>query len=635
MTAPTYLEQPLPPLKVSDPPTGEVKSFFEWAEIQTTYLTTELLDPAVQKRKEELLKAINAEVSSLRIAVSSEWEALKAESSLYQEGGPPVLEAPVINSGMWRNMRNSPWLNAFTTAGKWFDRGQRHHFLTAALFLATIMHTFGQASRKEAGFVLHMARVIAQSAFMYEQSRSAGPGPFTPSPLRPDQEALLHALPTDVRTALKHLKLEPDCKTYACCPACFALYPPNSGSYPKKCTFKATPADHPCNADLLKPGGEGNNDWVPKKTFAHQTFGPWVGQLLSRPGIEKVLSKSWEVPEDGRWRDIMHSPGIQEFLGPDKSTLFSVEPDGHHHLVFSLFIDWFNPFGNKKGGKSHSVGAIYLACLNLPPSLRYRPENVYVAGIIPGPREPKLEEINHFLKVIVDDFLTYWNNAVHVTRTADSEHGAFVRAAIVPLVCDLPALRKAGGFAGHSSSQAACSFCNVSKEEMNGVDASQWRRRSWEEHLRYATEWRDAPNRATRDRVFAAHGLRWSELLRLPYWDPTKYALVDAMHNLYLGLIQHHCREVLGIDVDGKPSDEQKVVPHTPEQQEKALNDVVNAIVAGSESQLNIPRKGYIAAVAQYNGVIPESENFTKAAYAAALLDWVGLQGLHSNKGSH
>ena len=87
--------------------------------------------------------------------------------------------------------------------------------------------------------------------------------------------------------------------------------------------------------------------------------------------------------------------------------------------------------------------------------------------------------------------------------------------------------------------------------------------------------------------IFERHGIRWSELLRLPYWDPTRYALVDAMHNLYLGELRHHCMEVFGIDVksaESSSSDEtKKIRPHTPSEQALWLQKVVEAIQKGVE----------------------------------------------------
>jgi hypothetical protein len=57
--------------------------------------------------------------------------------------------------------------------------------------------------------------------------------------------------------------------------------------------------------------------------------------------------------------------------------------------------------------------------------------------------------------------------------------------------------------------------------------------------------------------TFASSGVKWSELLRLPYFDPTRFVVIDAMHNLFLGLINEHFQNTLGIrlDKDKEPSD--------------------------------------------------------------------------------
>ncbi|TDL13162.1 hypothetical protein BD410DRAFT_735657, partial [Rickenella mellea] len=65
-----------------------------------------------------------------------------------------------------------------------------------------------------------------------------------------------------------------------------------------------------------------------------------------------------------------------------------------------------------------------------------------------------------------------------------------------------------------------------------------------------------------------AHGLRWSELLRLPYWDPIKFTVVDTMHALFLGNLKRHCRQIFGMDVkiadgDGRRPDASAKAPST------------------------------------------------------------------------
>ena len=49
----------------------------------------------------------------------------------------------------------------------------------------------------------------------------------------------------------------------------------------------------------------------------------------------------------------------------------------------------------------------------------------------------------------------------------------------------------------------------------------------------------------------SAHGIRWSALMRLPYFDIVRFVVIDGMHNLFLGLIKDHFRQILGLDHAG------------------------------------------------------------------------------------
>ena len=211
-----------------------------------------------------------------------------------------------------------------------------------------------------------------------------------------------------------------------------------------------------------------------------------------------------------------------------------------------MSIDSFNPYQSKQAKQVVSVTGIYLVCLNLPPHLRYLPENLCLVGIIPGPHKPSLDQINHFLKPLVEELLVFWETGVYFTQTAKYAAGRLVRCALIPLVCDLPAARQVAGFGAHNA-KFFCSLCKLTIDQISEIDTTKWPLRSCEEHKAAAAEWRDKPTDAQRDAAFQTNSIRWSELLALPYWDPIQYTVIDSMHNHYLGLIQRHCRKIWGM----------------------------------------------------------------------------------------
>ncbi len=255
-------------------------------------------------------------------------------------------------------------------------------------------------------------------------------------------------------------------------------------------------------------------------------------------------------------------------------------------LVFSLAIDGFNPYQNKPAKQTATCTAIYMVCLSLPPHIRYLPEYMYLVGVIPGPSKPSLDQINHFLRLLVDDLLPFWDPGVWFTKTWKWTTGRLYRAALIPLVCDILGARQVVGIGGHSS-EFFCSFCYLRKCDIENFATETWPVRDAEQHRAQAALWRDA-DAVERAHLFKVYGIRWSELLRLPYWDPIRFTVVDSMHNLYLGLLQNHCRDIWGIDPGVEDGDatthHQKPAPAFP--QPKDWNKGLRALYYGSEAQL-------------------------------------------------
>jgi hypothetical protein len=249
---------------------------------------------------------------------------------------------------------------------------------------------------------------------------------------------------------------------------------------------------------------------------------------------------------DNAW-DIWEARALQEFKFSDGGRFTSSATESR--LLFGLNFDGFNPGGNREAGKVVKVGAIYLVCLNLPPAIRHNIENIYLVGIVPGPDGPSTDQINRLLKPLVDDFIMLWRTGLYLSRAHSHPNGVRVRGAIVPLICDLPAARQMAGSANYMHTNF-CSECKLKKSDMNDLDRDSWEPRTWEEHKYQAERWRNAPTPDARARLVKEHGVRWSQLLRLPYWDPTRFTLIDSMHAFYLRIFQHHIRKIWGMDIE-------------------------------------------------------------------------------------
>lgn len=362
------------------------------------------------------------------------------------------------------------------------------------------------------------------------------------------------------------LALEPKARSFVCCPKCFCLYDAGSASY--TCINLNRPGDEPCGRPLWADGR--GNISVPIREYLMQIPGEWLARFYARPGIEALLDRKPSDPKrsSNLMCDIWDAPVLRDFKDHRGRPFFD-GPGTESRLVFSLNMDGFNPFMNKQAGKMVSVCGVYLVCLNLPPEIRHRTENVLLVGVIPGPSTPSLHQINHILKPLIDEFLVLWEQGLYLMRTPKHPGGRRVRAAIIPLVCDLPAARQMAGLGGHMF-RYFCSECRLQRDDIDELDASKWPRRSLLEHREAALRWQSATTGEEQYKEFQKNGIRWSEMLRLPYWDPTQYVVIDSMHCFYLGLFHRHVREVWGMNAVSPDSDGPTFKTQVPNKEEMA-----------------------------------------------------------------
>ncbi|KAF9004092.1 hypothetical protein BDZ89DRAFT_888124, partial [Hymenopellis radicata] len=164
--------------------------------------------------------------------------------------------------------------------------------------------------------------------------------------------------------------------------------------------------------------------------------------------------------------------------------------------------------------------------------------------------EPTVDsgQINGVLRPLVDDLLKCWTTGFWLSRTPRFPDGRRIRIALTMIISDLPAARRLAGVGSHSSTRF-CTECDQPIQDRNNLDLTKYKRFNRVEHNEMAEAWRNASDTQERKRLFETHHVRWTELQRLPYWDTTTMIAIDAMHGFYLIILQHHIRDLWGMNI--------------------------------------------------------------------------------------
>lgn len=418
------------------------------------------------------------------------------------------------------------------------------------MFIAIVSTVIMGLSREMGTLILSLTSITLRWAFKGSQGD-----------LTERQSTILKQIPTTMETVLSKFKLAGKTTTFAACPQCHCTYPPSfspgstTSTYPDTCSNRPYPEAEVCRTSLLEAVTSDDGTFLkPIKPFVVYDFHDYLASLLAQKDLENLMDQCCDdlmasirqsnVQSD-YLSDVFEAEFVRAFDGPTADKLFIDRPGNDGRYLFAFNIDFFNPEGTTNRGAAASSGIIAACCLNLPLDIRYKPENMYLAGVIPGPKEPHLTELNHYMRPVVDQLSVSWERGVRFTRTANHPEGRDTCSAVAVAVCDLPAARKLNQSASHSS-HFYCSRCNCfHRSTLGRTDFEAWCPQDRTTLRAHAEAWKNAATRKEQDNLFAAHGVRWTELWRLPYWDPPRMLVVDSMHCLLEGLAQYHFRDVL------------------------------------------------------------------------------------------
>ena len=199
--------------------------------------------------------------------------------------------------------------------------------------------------------------------------------------------------------------------TFSVCPSCHKLHNVEDVKQHtiqeqkaiKKCGHIQFPNNQhrfqQCDAPLSeqKVLGDGKIINSPKLLYPMANIKQQLLQMYQRPNFEKNL-RLWanrnvneeilcDIYDGEIWKNFSKVGKVcdDEEEISDEQKFFNKE-HADDNLGIMINVDWFQPFERTV----HSSGAIYGAICNLSRELHFKPENMLILGLIPGPNEPSL-----------------------------------------------------------------------------------------------------------------------------------------------------------------------------------------------------------------------------------------------------
>ncbi|GAN10862.1 conserved hypothetical protein [Mucor ambiguus] len=287
---------------------------------------------------------------------------------------------------------------------------------------------------------------------------------------------------------------------YAQCTHCFSTYILKEPSRlpPEYCVFSDL-GDH-CNQPLFQNYATKN----PRKLLVYQSLKHHLKKMACRPGFEKVINhyKFRDTP-DKELNDVYDGYVWKHIQAKNKAPFFNNDPEDDHEIRLGIAInlDWANMFS------SVSSGAMYTTILNLPRSERFKPYNLLLSFMFNG-EEPPTTKLNQAIEPLIEELQDLYINGLLMTTYESRDIPAKVRVVLVNTSSHNPAARKVREY----------KHINLDMIETN----------------RQARKWASIRDKAKREAYTKKHGLRWSHLQSLCYYNVHRQTTTDAMHGLFL-----------------------------------------------------------------------------------------------------
>ncbi|CAK5262381.1 unnamed protein product [Mycena citricolor] len=330
-------------------------------------------------------------------------------------------------------------------------------------------------------------------------------------------------LPKTLKTVFARLDILDRFKIYPICPFCHSIFPAVSPT-DSKCPNCDAPIYRSRPKALLDrlqtvvtddPDDNGDPTTHPTSPSSHAhvvapilLLSGALEKFFERPGMVDAV-REWKTKprSDEKLESIQDGEVWKNLKAADGSRFFYDEEENELRIGVSLGIDWF---GRKSSnyGPSHSSGVVSFCIQNLNSELRYRPENLIVTGMLPGPTEPTSAQLQNYSKIIVDDLIKLYEDGITVT-VLGFPNGFRVRVALISIIADHPAMCKICGFADHGHKIVPCPKCKVPKADMfTGKSLKNgFQKRTSKEHRKLALQYRDLITDEERDTFFAEHGV--------------------------------------------------------------------------------------------------------------------------------